>query len=452
MVRLIVDDAGKRRAFNVGEGRLSVGSGQEAKLRLESAGIASVHVEVEIHGGKATLHPKPGVTPPQVLGRAASGAVVLQHGVPVKIGSATLTVEYENQPASAQAAAPAAVRPRATASAGARSATRSRDADADEERPGRRGRPQGTPTWVWVAVGLPVVALVGYFVVGGMLGRDSGRVAEASAPAYYNNALERLKNSQLEQALAQLDRIPADAQIEPALKQNIAELRAKIEARIAETAEHAHNATAGKNYFDTQLKGFVESYMSGQITSPEARVFLKRARYFRENWPTHPDLEWVTRQEARFKGAIDLSKPPTFADVQFEVESLTWSFPRKYDEAFAVAQAFQASAQGDDVAKAAAFLAELDGKRKAWFDDRLQQAKFHYERKEIGKSVGVLLSIIRYAGDTAMEDDGATRLLQYGDAEEIATFLRGYRTNDPNGFEEVSKNRVIAGFLRDHPL
>lgn len=452
MVRLIVDDAGKRRAFNVGEGRLSVGSGQEAKLRLESAGIASVHVEIEIHGGKATLHPKPGVTPPQVLGRAASGAVVLQHGVPVKIGSATVTVEYESQPAAAPTAAPALARPRPTAGASARSSTRSRDAEDDDERPRHRARPQGTPTWVWIAVGLPVVALLAYFVVGGMLGRDSGRVAEASAPAYYNNALQRVKNSQFEQALEQLDRIPADAQIEPSLKQSIADLRATIQQRMAETSEHAHNATAGKNYFDTQLKGFVDRYMAGQITSPEARVFLKRARYFRENWPTHPDLDWVTRQEARFKGAIDLSKPPTFADVQFEVESLTWSYPRKYNEAFAVARAFQASAQGDDVAKADAFLVELDGKRKEWFDDRLQQAKFHYDRKEIGKSIGVLLSIIRYAGDTAMEDDGANRLLQYGDVEEIASFLRGYRTNDSTGFEEVSKNRVIANFLRDHPL
>src|SRR5687767_4166046 len=97
MVRLIVDDAGNRRAFNVGEGRLSIGSGTEAKLKLAASGVASVHVEVEVHGGKATLHPKPGVTPPQVLGRSVSGPVVLQHGVPVKVGGATVTVEYEGQ-------------------------------------------------------------------------------------------------------------------------------------------------------------------------------------------------------------------------------------------------------------------------------------------------------------------------------------------------------------------
>jgi hypothetical protein len=65
MVRLIVEDAGERRAFSVGEGRLTMGSAPEAKLQLSAMGVAGVHAEIEVHGGKATMHPKPGVTPPR---------------------------------------------------------------------------------------------------------------------------------------------------------------------------------------------------------------------------------------------------------------------------------------------------------------------------------------------------------------------------------------------------
>jgi hypothetical protein len=439
MVRLIVEDAGERRAFSVGEGRLTMGSAPEAKLQLSAMGVAGVHAEIEVHGGKATMHPKPGVTPPHVLGRAMHGPVVMQHGVPVKIGAAVITAEYEGHAGPVAAAAPKIVR--GGAHAGARS---KRDAD-DEPGRSRRQHSHGVPSWVWIAVGLPILALVGWFVFGKLLGGDARSIGEASAPAYLANARTRFEHAQFDLALAQLNRIPADAKLDPQLAAQVAEMRQKIESTIAESALDSNNAMAGKRYLDSQLKNFVDRWMTGKITSPEARVFLKRAKYFHEKWPTHPEMDWVERQEGRFKGAIDLSKPPTFADIEFEVQALTWSFPRNYEEAFAVTRAFQQTAQGEDVAKSAAFLTELEGKREAWFKDRLEEARYQFDLKEKGKSLGVLLSIIRYAGDAKMADNAAERLLLY---EDIDSWLRGYKTYDQDGYEAISQNRVIAAFLR----
>ncbi|HTF90679.1 MAG TPA: FHA domain-containing protein [Planctomycetota bacterium] len=446
MVRLIVDDAGNRRAFNVGEGRLSVGSGTEAKLKLTSPGVASLHVDIEIHGGKATLHPKPGVTAPQLLGRAATGPVVLQHGVPVKIGGATVTVEYEGLPSKIPPVAPAGER------SPSRVPRRGRDDEDDDKGPGRRPRKQGVPTWVWIAACVPIIAIGGWFISSKLLGKNNQNFSEAGALADYNKALEEIKNSRFDAASKQLDRIPADAVLEPTLATRIAKMREEIKVKIAEGNEYSRNEMDGQKYFSSQLENFVNNYMSGKITPSEARVFMKRAKYFREKWPTHSELAWVNRQEERFKDAVDLTQPPSFDDIQFEVESLTWSHPRNYKEAFAAAKAFQATATGPDVEKVAGFLHELEGKRADWFKDRLEQARWHFDRKEEGLSIGVLLSIIRGAGDEAMADNAAERLLAYGNAEKMASWLRGYRTNDPDGFAEVSKNRVIAAFLKTNKL
>lgn len=447
MVRLIVEDDGNRRAFNVGEGRLTVGSAPEAKLQLTAQGVAGVHADIEVHGGKATLHAKPGVMPPHVFGKAVHGPVVLQHGVPVKLGSATLTAELEGH--ATRAAKPAVAR--AGAAPARASKGRGDKADKDAEAgPGKKARKQALPSWVYIAVGLPVVALIGWLLSSVMLDRDARSTAEASAPAYVAKARTHVKDSQYPQALKELDRIPANSDLDAGFAAEVAQLRQEIELKIQEGNEYSKNNVAGQRYFDTQIKGFVERYMAGKISSQEARVFMKRAQYFREKWPNHPELEYISRQEARFKSAVDLSQPPTFEDIQFEVDSLTWSFPKKFDEAFELVRGFQAKADGENVQKANAFLGELEAKRTAWFQDRLEQARFHFDRKEDSKSVGVLLSVVLHAGDEKMADEAAQRLTQFGGFDE--SWLRGYRDQFPEDFAKVSKNRVIAAWMRDHPL
>ena len=66
MTRLIVEDGGKRRAFKVGDGTLTIGSGGGASLRLSDPAAAEVHAELLLREGRATLRLKPGVLPPRV--------------------------------------------------------------------------------------------------------------------------------------------------------------------------------------------------------------------------------------------------------------------------------------------------------------------------------------------------------------------------------------------------
>ena len=60
MAKLILEENGKRRAFNLGDGVLSVGAGEEAKLRLAVSDVADVHVDLELRGTTLTLRPRTG--------------------------------------------------------------------------------------------------------------------------------------------------------------------------------------------------------------------------------------------------------------------------------------------------------------------------------------------------------------------------------------------------------
>jgi hypothetical protein len=103
MTRLVVEEGGKRRAFKVGDGVITVGSGASATLKLASTKVAEVHAEIVVHGGVVTVRPKPGVTPPTLKGRAQSAEFTVPAGATVVIGDAKLTVD---PPDPAQAPAP----------------------------------------------------------------------------------------------------------------------------------------------------------------------------------------------------------------------------------------------------------------------------------------------------------------------------------------------------------
>ena len=72
MARLILEEGGQRRAFRVNEGKLTIGSSESCTLTLASPDVAEIHAELEVHGEEITLRPRPGVTPPRVLGKAVS--------------------------------------------------------------------------------------------------------------------------------------------------------------------------------------------------------------------------------------------------------------------------------------------------------------------------------------------------------------------------------------------
>src|SRR5688572_20598631 len=105
MTRLVVEEGGKRRAFKVGDGVITIGSGAGATLKLASTKVAEIHAEIVVQGGAVTVRPRPGVLPPTLKGRAQSAEFKVPKGSTVVIGDAKLTVDPPD-PAAAPVAPP----------------------------------------------------------------------------------------------------------------------------------------------------------------------------------------------------------------------------------------------------------------------------------------------------------------------------------------------------------
>jgi len=455
MARLIVEEGGARRAFKVGEGKLSIGSGQGAKLRLSADGVAEVHAELEIQGGVATLHPRPGVLPPRVAGVPASGPVRVPPGAPVQIGAATLRLESDADEEAVGGARPARAPVRAGAGAARGSPraplvspSRARAGARDEAEVGaeraERLRRRGPPTWAIVVPLVAVIGVLGFFVLESLTGGEV-EVTEGEAEIYFREAQRALNYGRVSEAASELDRIP-EAGLTPELRAAVAALRAEIE-QARRDGELMLQNSRGTEYLDEQLKRFEKTYLSGALDPPKVRVFLKRTKYFRETWPQHEEMDWIERQERRLAGIVDLSAPPTLADIEFEVKTLTRSTDlRNYKECFAVLENFLEVCGADDRERVRQLIEHHQEEREEWFYERMQRARFEYENDRKGQAVGWLVAIIQYAGDREMEERAASDLVKFENAVPI---LRGYKEGKPAIYEELKRNRVIAAFIAE---
>ena len=226
MARLIVRENGESRTYRLGEGRLSIGSGEAARLRLVSPDVAEVHAELEFVGGRIHLRARPGVLPPEVHGAPIEGEAPLGFGQEFRIGGAVLHVERDVQEATLEPEAPAAA---ALAPAAARRAARARERGDDfegEERGPRRRQPEGLPTWFVVllisAVGI-IAGLILLFLVG------KGASTTPNAVVQLELATVAYREDRIGDIAGFLDKIPADAELSPAERERLDELRDKVE-------------------------------------------------------------------------------------------------------------------------------------------------------------------------------------------------------------------------------
>ena len=438
MTRLIVEDGGKRRGFKVSDGTLTIGAGEGATLRLAAPGVADVHAEIVVREGRASLRPRPGVVPPLVGGRPATAEMELQHAVPVKIGSATLHVEYEGEPAAPAVAAPPAAVPRPVAAG--RAAPRAAALPA-RKRPPATASSKAKP---WLIVGaLLVVAGLGVWLAGKIL--VQGPNPDMEAMTFYRRAVGFLERNETGSAEQALNDIPDESALSPEMKVQVAALRERVEAARAESQLTLHNMS-GEPYLETQLKRFERDYLQGQPDLPAVRVFLERAQEFKRRWPKHAGIAWVERMEQRFRGAVDLTQPPTFEDVAFKVKTLTWADPRDFKQALALLEGFAADAGPEDRAKALALFEEKKQERADWFKDKMLQARYEYERGRPGTAVEWLRRLIVYTGDEDMANQAARELVLIEDVEAL---LRGYKSRDEQEFAELAKNPIIAKFIKE---
>ena len=230
--------------------------------------------------------------------------------------------------------------------------------------------------------------------------------------------------------------------------ETIRELRAEIVTKRAEAAKSDFNQL-GNEYLQTQLKNFESGYLQGKVDRPAARVFLKRLAEFERRWPEHPELDWVRRMKERYADMVDLGKPATYEDIEFEVKSLTWANPRNYAEALGAINRWLEGTQGDTRAKGLTLLDATIKARDEWVTDRMYEARHQYTKNQVGQAVHWLVVIICFCGDPAQADKAAEELLKF---DQLPERLRGYRTRYPEWWTTLSANRVMSQWLREHPI
>jgi hypothetical protein len=153
--------------------------------------------------------------------------------------------------------------------------------------------------------------------------------------------------------------------------------------------------------------------------------------------------------EERFTPIAEPGSPPTFEDIAFEAEALTWANPRDYRTAIPLVEAFAETASPDDRARALTLVDELVAARDKWFADRLEQARWEYERGNEGQSVEWLRILIVYTGDASMSERAAEQLVLF---EGLEGWLRAYRNQKPDKYAELAANPVIADYIARHDI
>ncbi|MAF64314.1 MAG: hypothetical protein CMJ84_01470 [Planctomycetes bacterium] len=423
MARLTLEEGGTHRAFKLNPGKITIGSAEACTLRLSSADVAEVHAELEITADATILTPRPGVAPPTILGRPVSGPTRVPGNGEFRIGGALFKVSDGTDLPAASTAAPrkSASRPAVTRA--------------------RRTVKRGVPTW-GIVLGLAVGGIMIYFVGRGWLG-------EAAEVVYNPNerlrvATENFNEGAIGRAELEIERI--DLALAPELRPQVEALQAKIAGRSA-AAEVAAWNVEGNKHFETQLKGFVSKYMLGDnVPRERARVFIKRCEDFRKRWPAHPELTWVNRYQTRYASIAKMHEAPTFTDVAYEIKTLTWAKPRDYRRSFEMLAQFEQGATGADYDACTELHDTLVTERDAYFTDRMQQAKWHWERKETGQSVATLVELVIGMGDAEMADQAAFEFVRLPGIEE---WLKGYRSRKPEKFQLLIEHSSIRDFARE---
>jgi hypothetical protein len=150
--------------------------------------------------------------------------------------------------------------------------------------------------------------------------------------------------------------------------------------------------------------------------------------------------------DRRYSKIVDLSVPPSYEDIEFEVESLTWAKPRYYNEAFRVLQVFIDRSEGTERDKALALVDTKERERDEHHTELLLQAKYDWNKGKQGDSVAWLVSLVLYIADEDKENEAASILVQL---DGIEGWLRGYQNQQPEKFALLSENRIIASKLKE---
>ncbi|QDU66897.1 FHA domain-containing protein [Engelhardtia mirabilis] len=480
MPRLIVDDAGQKKAFRVSKGRLSIGSADSAKLKLTAGGVEPEHaiLVVRPEGVQVQVH-----KPVKIGGQSVdSGEVDLPFGAPLAVGGATITVEADEAPAKsvpakavparampAKQAGPAAAAPKAGAaragapSAGAakrgaapskagaaRGGARAGAAGGGRQRGGDRGaKKQGLPAWV------PMVGVVAALALAVWV--FSGFGSSSKADNAMTAATSQLDDGNLKTARASLSSINP-AKLKPEQKTKYEALMAELEGREA-FKDGSEARLRAMREVDEQLKGLVDRQFKTDPAEPEkVRLLWDRIAAWREDWPMYKDpiwledpnwaadMAWIAEQEQKFDSVIAKDAPYNLADAEFRAYYFLDSGIKRYNLVMPVIAA-AASNTTDSTEREAleALNTLLNEEQVAYAQERFDKARQYFEEGQEVQSAAILVADIRTLTQPQLVDRAATLLLGF---PKIRPILEGYERTKPETFSELMLNGKIAAFVR----
>lgn len=417
MAILILTEGGSTRRFNLRPGTLSFGSGADVTLRLSSDDVAERHGQIEMGDGGAVLRCGKGVLPAMVGGKSATGDVVMREGHPVKIGSATLSVEYAEGEGPAAPAQPVTRTRSATGQrTRARQSTRDRDDDGGERRPRGRTQRKSDPTGLIIGIGVALVlGVIGYmFISKASKGLSGGEFVFETAYARAERGMETdavasrqsFRKILTEPTLTSAQRAKVDARL------------AELNDRLGAVDESVRNAR-GDKWLEVRLKGYADRFKVTE-SRPEARVFIKRAKWFMGEYPTHPQNDWIQRMIARVTPVAELSEPTSIEDLRAEVKGSIDKAPKDYIDAEQAIDRFLgvASDEGDRL-EAENLRAETRTSEREHYEQMLANAMASGDKVRFptnynaGLAMDDLIKIMVTCNDPGLRADGATRVMKF---------------------------------------
>lgn len=478
MARLTVTQGDSRRRFNLRPGTLTIGSAASATLTLEDADLAPLHLTLEVVGEEVRVTTTQGVAAPLAGSEALAGSFEWEPGITLRIGGVELGLETDLErepaappaapsgkptPASSGKATPASSRARAASSGSGARAGRARGAAVERTGSGRvqrrtRSTPQkGLPTWA-ILLGFAI----GVLVIVQMLGNYADSSHEEAFDA-------KTSLARLEEALAEGNVGKAETEMEK-VERHDAELTAEWRERFAKVREQTRKLTskselladnlAGNRFLDNQVRKYEKNYLAPEPSRPRARVFVKRAKEFMSRWPNHDAVEEVRNKLRRWEPTAELGQPAELEDLIWEAHTLTWAFPRDYENALALLEGYRSSASESELKQLDGVLSTHRSEREDYFKERYEYAAHYWDTGDAGKAVEYLVQLVTKVGEPGMVAKAADSLVAFEgqlgkDGRTILSIvptMKGYKRDRPEDFERLSKNATMRAFFSQHGI
>ena len=491
MSKLIVDDAGNQRAFRLGEGRLTIGSGATDKLRLEAGGVEPAHLTLIVRGKSVSID----ATAPVELGdEELEGEHRWHGGQTLVVGEARLSFVMDGDGPKAPAGAKAPKRPatrevsegraptsrRSTAGSAGRSSggrssagrTRASLSDEGDGAPRRRSsassrarQPQGgLPSW---AVPLGVIAILGgvlvwYSVKGGGAAQPGALLKEVSA---------QVDDGQLNtarQVFAKIDR----AKLNLDLQARYDEVEKKIDA--AELAGPAAIRRGEAIKWATQnLTRFHSKYLENPLVQAgQVRMWFENLAKFRgENpdtgtaiWQDNPSgkklLEELAAIEAQFQDHPGRSGPANLDDARWWIEYYTSGGAggdsiKLFAPALAKLDEVQAVSSEQDVETVESLRSQVLADRNLYVEQKMARSKELFDRyleenslAVLQQSAAELVNLIHYNREPGIRSTAANALIKFPLDKLQKQLLPSYEKHDPSKYASLMEVPQIAGLTK----